>query len=428
MAKENSPGTKRRSTLSDITSKLTFRVASVVISIAALVYLGYHFTRSFSKGIETEYALLTTESDVVSLDGYILRDEDVLFASESGTRGYVYSDGTKVKVGSAVVNIYNGSDADEDKLVDIDKKLDILAASTITEGITSSDTGALDNRILASYMSIRQNTELGLYSTLPKRRDEFLTLINKRRVITGAVESYDAIIEDLENQKNELSSQHGALAQAVTTPESGYFYSELDGYEGIFGTDAIETMDFDIFDSMLASEPREYSDLAVGKLCTEFEWYIVSECTRESLRYFTKGSYYTVGFPYNNDVSIRMELVNVYSEIGNDRVLVVFRSGTTPEDFSFRRMQPIEVVRSSHTGYKVPISAAHLVDGVQGVYVVSKNNMLIFKKIDILLEMDGYYIVAERDVQNDPDYASKLALYDQIVVSGKDLYPGKMIS
>ena len=123
-----------------------------------------------------------------------------------------------------------------------------------------------------------------------------------------------------------------------------------------------------------------------------------------------------------------MELVNVYSEIGNDRVLVVFRSGTTPEDFSFRRMQPIEVVRSSHTGYKVPISAAHLVDGVQGVYVVSKNNMLIFKKIDILLEMDGYYIVAERDVQNDPDYASKLALYDQIVVSGKDLYPGKMIS
>ena len=354
MSKEKKNG----SAFSDFTSKFTFRAASLIISIAALIYLGYHFINSFSSEIVTEYALQITESDIVSLDGYILRDEDVMWSTTTGSRGYLVSDGTKVKVGSPVVNIYNGSSSDEDKLVVIDKKLDLLAASTITEGITSSDTGALDTRISSSYMSIRQNAEAGLYSTLPKRRDELLTLINKRRLITGAVDSFDDVIEDLNSQRDAITAQHGDLAEAVTTNESGYFYSELDGYEGIFGTDQVETMNFDTFDQMLASEPRQYSDQAVGKLCTEFEWYVVSECTRDSLRYFSKGSYYTVGFPYNNDVSIRMELVNVYSEIGNDRVLVVFRSGTIPEDFSFRRMQPIEVVRSSHTGYKVPISAA----------------------------------------------------------------------
>ena len=423
MSKEKKNG----SAVSDFTSKFTFRAASLIISFAALIYLGYHFLNSFSSEIETEYALQITESDIVSLDGYILRDEDVLWSNATGSRGYLVSDGTKVKVGSSVVNIYNGSSSDEDKLVEIDKKLDLLAASTITEGITSSDTGALDTRISSSYMSIRQNAEAGLYSTLPKRRDELLTLINKRRLITGAVDSFDDVIEDLNSQRDAITAQHGDLAEAVTTPESGYFYSELDGYEGIFGTDQVETMNFDTFDQMLASEPRQYSDQAVGKLCTEFEWYVVSECTRDSLRYFSKGSYYTVGFPYNNDVSIRMELVNVYSEIGNDRVLVVFRSGTIPEDFSFRRMQPIEVVRSSHTGYKVPISAARLVDGVQGVYILD-NNMVLFRQIDILLELDGYYIVAPRDIENDPDYRNKLALYDQIIVSGKDLYVGKMIS
>lgn len=423
MSKEKKNG----SAFSDFTSKFTFRAASLIISIAALIYLGYHFINSFSSEIVTEYALQITESDIVSLDGYILRDEDVMWSTATGSRGYLVSDGTKVKVGSPVVNIYNGSSSNEDKLVEIDKKLDLLAASTITEGITSSDTGALDTRISSSYMSIRQNAEAGLYSTLPKRRDELLTLINKRRLITGAVDSFDDVIEDLNSQRDAITAQHGDLAEAVTTNESGYFYSELDGYEGIFGTDQVETMNFDTFDQMLASEPRQYSDQAVGKLCTEFEWYVVSECTRDSLRYFSKGSYYTVGFPYNNDVSIRMELVNVYSEIGNDRVLVVFRSGTIPEDFSFRRMQPIEVVRSSHTGYKVPISAARLVDGVQGVYILD-NNMVLFRQIDILLELDGYYIVAPRDIENDPDYRNKLALYDQIIVSGKDLYVGKMIS
>lgn len=426
MANNNSSGT-RRSSLGDITSKFTFRAASLIISFAALIYLGYHFVNSFSNEIETEYALLTTESDVISLDGYILRDENVMMSASAGSRGYLVADGTKVKNGGTVANIYSGSGADEDMVVEIDKKIDILSASSITEGISSSDTGALDTKISSSYMSIRQSSELGVYSTLPKRRDELLTLINKRRVITGEVESYDALIEDLTSQRDILTAQHGEIAESITTSASGYFYSELDGYEGIFSTESVQTMDFDIFDSMLAAEPKVYSDRAVGKLCTEFEWYIVSECTRDSLRYFTKGSYYTVGFPYNNDVSIRMELVNVYSEIGNDRVLVVFRSGTIPEDFSFRRMQPIEVVRSSHTGYKVPISASRLVDGVQGVYILD-SNMVVFKKIDILLELDGYYIVAERDIENDPDYRNKLALYDQIVVSGKGLYVGKMIS
>lgn len=411
----------------DFTSKFTFRAASLIIAFAALIYLGYHFIRSFSTEFETEYALLTTESDVISLDGYVLRDEEIIYSTKTGSRGYTYSDGTKVKVGSAVVSIYDGSDADEDQLVELDKQLDILAASSITEGISSSDTGALDSRILSAYMSIRQNAESGNYSTLAKRRDELLTLINKRRVITGEVKSYDTLIEDLTAERDAITARHGSLAESVTTTKSGYFYSELDGYEGIFGTQSVETMDFDQFDAMLACEPNEYSDNAVGKLCPEFEWYIVSECTRDSLRYFEKGRSYTIAFPYNNDVSIRMELVNTYSEIGNDRVLVVFRSGTIPEDFSFRRMQPIEVVQSSHTGYKVPISAARLVDGEQGVYIL-KSNTVLFRKIDILLELDGYYIVAEQDIENDPEYKTKLALYDQIIVSGKNLYDGKMIS
>ncbi len=426
MANKNSKAGTPTAT-NDFTSKFTFRAASLIIAFAALIYLGYHFIRSFSTELETEYALLITESDVISLDGYVLRDEEIIYSTKTGSRGYTYSDGTKVKVGSAVVNIYDGSDADEDQLVELDKQLDILAASSITEGISSSDTGALDSRILSAYMSIRQNAESGNYSTLAKRRDELLTLINKRRVITGEVESYDTLIEDLTAERDAITARHGSLAESVTTAKSGYFYSELDGYEGIFGTQSVETMDFEQFDAMLSCEPNKYSDNAVGKLCPEFDWYIVSECTRDSLRYFEKGRSYTVAFPYNNDVSIRMELVNVYSEIGNDRVLLVFRSGTIPEDFSFRRMQPIEVVQSSHTGYKVPISAARLVDGEQGVYIL-KSNTVLFRKIDILLELDGYYIVAEQDIENDPEYKTKLALYDQIIVSGKNLYDGKMIS
>ena len=50
MAKEKRNG---ESALGEFTSKFTFRAASLIISFAALIYLGYHFVNSFSSGIET---------------------------------------------------------------------------------------------------------------------------------------------------------------------------------------------------------------------------------------------------------------------------------------------------------------------------------------------------------------------------------------
>ena len=413
-------------------SNFIFHLSSLVISAAVLLYLGYHFINSFSSDIETEYALLVTESDVISLDAYILRSETVLYSTEGSSGGalhvgYPFPDGTKVSVGSAVANVYSGSGSgSSDAILAIDKQLDLLEASIITEGITSSDTSVIDTRIANYYYTIRQTTELGGYSNLQKRRDELLTLMNKRKLITGSQDSYDSVIDDLQYQRDLLTSQYGSITDTIVTETSGYFYSELDGYETIFTADKANNMSFELFDQLTNAAPVNYSSGAVGKLATDFSWYIVCETTSESLRYFTEGYKYTVNFPYN-DESLRMTVVDIVSEIGNDRVLLVLSTTLIPEDFSFRRMQPIEIVRSSYTGYKVPISAARLVDGVQGVYVLV-GSIVEFRQIDILLEMDGYYIVAPRDIANDPDYAKKLGLYDSIVTGGKGLYVGKMIS
>lgn len=66
-------------------------------------------------------------------------------------------------------------------------------------------------------------------------------------------------------------------------------------------------------------------------------------------------------------------------------------------------------------------------DGVQGVYILV-GNIVEFRQIEVLLELDGYYIVTEQDVRDDPDYREKLGLYDAIITGGKDLYVGKMIN
>ena len=411
-------------------AELVVHIATIAVAAAALAYLGYHFFEGFSADIETEYATLVTDSDVVPLDAYIMRSESVIFAASATSGhsvGYVFSDGTKVHGGQVVANIYTGDGSSDEAIVDLDRRIDLLESSNLTDGMTSSDTYVIDSKIQNYYYLIHQSTLLGNYSNLTKRRDELLTLINKRRILTGVTTGYSDRIESLTAERALLSAGQDTIAESVEAPYAGYFYSTTDGYESTFSASKVESLTLAEFDKMLSSQPTRYSDRAVGKMVSDFNWYIVCETTRDSLRYFTKGYSYYVNFPYNDDISIKMTLSNVVSEVGSDHVLLVLETERIPEDFSFRRMQPVELVRSSYTGYRVPISAARLVDGKQGVYIMI-GNTIEFREIDILLEMDGYYIVAEQDPVNDPDYASKLGLYDQIVVSGKNLYDGKLIS
>ena len=401
---------------------------SIVLSAAVILYLGYHFVNSFSSDLETEFAIQVTESDTIALDGYILRNETVVYASTTGGIASLQNDGTKVAVGSAIANIYSGTAPSvREDIINLDKKLELLEKSSVTDGLAASDTSVLDLRIQDSYLTIRQNAEAGVYSTLPQRRDDLLTLLNKRQIVTGVTEGYADVIASLETERALLTNTMDSISETVNAPVSGYFYSQPDGYEDIFTSSIASTLTFEQFDEIIAAEPKNVAANTVGKIATDFKWYVAAETDRDSLRFFNSGYYYTVAFPYNNDLQLDMKLINIVSSAGKNRVLLVFECSRIPEDFSFRRMQPIEVIRSSYTGYKVPISAVRLLDGEQGVYILV-GNTVDFRKIDILLELDGYYIVAPQDIKNDPDYMSKLALYDVIITGGKNLYVGKMIS
>ncbi|MBQ8250006.1 MAG: hypothetical protein IJY93_09065 [Clostridia bacterium] len=405
---------------------------SVVISVIAVIYLGYHFLGSLGNELTTEYAIQVTENDLALFDAYIFRNETVVYSEKTGGIGYAFPDGTKVKVDSILASIYGGDaatgSAARNEIIAIDREIELLNESNSTDGLAVSDTKTLDSRIDSYYMAIRQNAEEGVYSGLTKRRDEFLTLLNKRQIITGKIESFDGVIEDLTEERDRLTSGLDSINETVTAHATGFFYSTLDGYESIFTADQINRLTPEIFSSLIESEPESYDSHAIGKIATDFSWYIVLEATHSDLRSYNEGYTYDVIFPYNNDTKLAMKLSKVITSQTDQRVLLVFSSHESPEDFSFDRMQPVEVVRSSHTGYKVPISAVRLSeDGRMGVYILV-GTTVDFRYIDVLLESDGYYIVAPRSPENDPEYYTKLGLYDIIITGGKNLYVGKIIT
>lgn len=404
---------------------------TAALSILVIWYIIYHLFNGFQTELETVPAILETKSNSMLLDAYIVRDEHVLYASNEGGVNYLYDDGSKVGAGSVVAKIYSGEGAREvaDKILSIDKTINILENSSVSDKATKTDTNVIDSKINDLFFIIRDKIEDGDVEYALYRKDELLTYLNKRQVITQNVSGFEEQIISLQSEREELSGKLINLDESITVDKSGYFYSNADGYENIFDFSGIDSMTLQQYYDAVDSDPVDHSDsLAVGKLVNSPEWYVLTEINSEQLKKFTEGNVYPLTFPYNSDVIIKMKLERIIRENNSESVVLVFKTNTMPDNFNYLRKQSVQIVEESYTGYKIPSNALRVIDGVKGVYILSGNTVK-FKEVEVLVELNGYYIVKEQPTYlEDENYNKKLGLYDVVIISGKNLYDGKIVS
>ncbi len=403
-------------------------VLSAILSILLIAYIIYHLVNSFSQEVETMAADIVTVSETYNADAYIFRDEKVLYANNTGSVNFMFDDGTMVRKGAAVASIYSGGNTDDIKaqVSDLERQITILENSSIAKDVTLTDSSAIDSQISNLYYTIESKLNSGDLDYVFRRKDELLTLLNKRQLLLKAVDSFSPQMVELETQRLSLTSSLGGAAETVYTDESGYLYSDVDGYESVFTLDAADTFTLADFHEMTETDPDTSRVNAVGKIVTDYRWYIACEVPSVQQQYYKVGSKYTVRFPYSGDEEIPMELHRIVTAGGEDSIVLVFSTGNVPDGFNFLRKQSVEIVQQSYTGYRVPVSCVRIIDDKQGVFV-KKGNVATFKEITTLVEIDGYFIVAEQDKLNDKNYADKLGMYDLIITKGKNLYENKII-
>lgn len=417
----------------NIVKRILIYTFSAIVSLFFLWYILYHIFNGFQSKVQTLPAEISTKQSKVSLDGYLVRDEEVLFAHTEGGVNYLYSDGEKVRADSVVANIYTGDAAQKltDKIISIDKKIEVLENSGLLQSTTVTDTNTVDSKINRLFYTLREKLENGDVEYAIYKKDELLTLLNKRQVITQSVSGYEDQIKALDEEKGTLELQLESVAEQIVVPGSGYFYTSADGYEEVFTVEKLKDMTVDSYDEMINSLPKDYSSsLNIGKTVKSNVWYVAAEITQNELKNFNEGYEYRVKFPYNADIEIDMQLDRVVKNTSaeDDRAVLIFKTGQMPTGFNFLRKQTIEIIKETYTGYKVPASAVRIHDGKKGVFILS-GNIVVFKEINVLTEQDGYYIVKEQPMYaEDENYYNKLGLYELIITSGKNLYPGKIVS
>ena len=389
--------------------RTAFWAAVSIISIGLVAYLSYHIASGFEKDLSTMFARRTTLRSTVTCDGYVFRQETPITVSSSGS-GTLYSaleDGEKVRSSDKVAEIYSGYSPDiGNQLAAIDRQISMLE-NCKTLSVAIGDTRTVDEGIFETVVEMKRAAASGNLARESSYHSDLFLKMKKRAVLTGEINDFSARIAELEAQKENLRSGLGTLSETVVSPASGYYYSECDGYETVFSSSKIDSLSLSVLNELISSEPEPVEGTA-GKIVTSHKWYLACPMTKEdAAKIGGVGGLFRVTMQNNAECVLDMKVYSVGTTA--DDALVIFECEDVREGFDFTRSQSVTVVTSETTGFKVPISAVRIVDGIEGVYIIDEIKVG-FRRIDVIDESGGFYLCREvtaEDLAEETDKADE---------------------
>ncbi len=405
----------------------------ILVSFAVLFLVLYCYIQMktiFDSAILTEAANVYDAQIKTVSECYVFRNETVITSDTVGVYNYLVGEGDKLSKNQSIADVYSSEHDLEvhDKVNELNERIEVLNNSSIKKRYLKTNISKLDSEI-GEYISLFHTCESnGDYSFAVQNRNEFLTLLNKRSLVVSAEDGYDDLIAELKNEKQRLTDSLSVPSSTVKSPASGHFYSSVDGYEEIFNSTVIDTMTVDSFYDLIENSTSTETTNTVGKIVTDFEWYTLCPVSKDESVFYTSGNYYNLSYPYSGGVEINSILLSKISQSDRDEVILIFKTNIIPEGFNFIRRQSVQIIREEHTGLKISKESLRIVDGYEGVYILLEN-VIRFKRCDIICENEDYYIVSTKDpIDNTDDVPyGYLQMYDVVIVSGKELFDGKMV-
>ncbi len=415
------------------------RIGYTALIILLCLYVFKQLAPGKGADFETESALAITIDNTMEASGYIFRSETLISDGGSGTIACIATEGQRVSPGDYVANAYRKSldlEAGE-KIEAIERQIKILEKSNVGATLVVSDISKIDIKTKELFSDICKSIGNNNLTSISDEKDSLLVYLNKRAIASRSVENYDNAIKQLRSEAENIRKSLTGNAIKIVAPCAGYFSGEVDGFEDVFLPETIDKMTVDGFLEFTKAKPDErLISSSAGKVITDFNWYMATAMPADEAGAYEEGRRYTIRFPYSMDKELSMLLYRKINETDKDTCVLVFTSNVMPENFSYSRNQKIELVNSRYTGLKIRKKALRIdkETGKKGVFVLV-GDMVEFRLVEEIYEFDDYYLIDMNDkayaFKEDENQSSKkytkLKLYDNVVLYGKDLYHGMII-
>ena len=415
----------------------------IVFLLLATGYVIYQAGQVLFPPNTYETALLATVEDTVDAEGVLLFDES--YVAGDGTLGYLVADGERVSAGTAVAEVY--SDASQaalrQQLTQLGDQIDLLQKSQNT---TSAQMETLRKDRSAALYNLMDSLDTADYEDTDAEKEDYLLAQNKLWVVTGEAANFTDQITALVQQSQSVQAQLGSPAQ-ITAPQTGYFVRSSSSGRLNASADDILALNAQELQGYLQSDPVLALDGCAGKIVAGFTWRYVGVCTAKQGEKLLGqngkplSTAVEISFPGQVENSLKATVTEVEIDQDSGLARFVLACNSINGDVLCLNRAAARISVGERSGLRVPAAAVHYLkeDGTEaqtqgenyipGVYV-KLGNIARFCPIDPVdadhpLITDGDYILVLPE--GTEGSVSKVRLYDEIIVSGQNLYDGKLL-
>lgn len=431
-------GSKKKKRKLNQTQKLI-----IIIAVAVLVLAGYGARAvyyNFTGSVETETVNETTEYKKINADGgIVVRDEgqsadnsnkSLLFKSGNGIYTPVVADGESVAKNECVAYIL--SDKAQVQALsqsrEIKNKITLLTKLRQSENLSGLDLSSLNSQISSSvraYIAACDGNDFSSYESLT---DDLCYKITSKQIMTGQDLKLSAQIDALTAKKEQLDSSLSSKRE-VNSALAGYFVGTVDGYEGLYDYDKIQSdgLTPKEFAKLKKLKAKEYKNV-YGKIIGEHAWYYCFTVSFLESSNIKLGKSVTVSFPERGIAGVQMKVHKITRD--GSKACVVLKCMTMNDDVMYLRHENAVVSLDAHTGLKINSDAIRRDENSNtGVYVYV-GNRVVFKPITITYK-DVEFVLASVPTDDEGnktvDETHEIKEYDKVILKGRNLYDGKII-
>lgn len=379
-----------------------------ILGVILILLFVYNVSVYFTGEEKTQVAVEGKIENIVSVKGYVVRNEKILVPDNGKIISSLYTNGERVAAGSLVASVYD-TDVDYEtriRLNEINSKIEKLS-SLSGQKVSQDSVSNSDSKIRESVDRIISSSHRQGGYNIREARDEFEDAVTLKTAANN--EETKAALSELNAEKKQIEEQIGSEKQNVYTDESGLYFTVFDGYEGVF--------DYNNTDKITVSSLKEAENLDAKpssgtciKIADNFNWYFAAAADTKKLSAVKPGNKVYLRFGSGENETVPAVVSHVSKDDGGKSVIVL--SGDTYNEVLYTSNGfDADIILDSSSGLKISKSAVKVENGKKGVYIIKKG-VKRFREVNILAS-DDEYVIIKRDLSTDVPH---LALYDEVVV------------
>lgn len=417
-------------------STLVNKVIIGVICAAVILYFAVYLALGFKPDLVTTTAYAYSVDIGTEASALLVRDEQVI----STTGQYVdilLDEGEKVSKGGQIALIHASQDSLETRqtIQSLEAEIQQLEYSLST-GTQATNSSKLDEEVISSMVAIRSLAASGDLSTLEDSALHLRTMVFQRDYSYGNTEAAAQIkqlISDKQKQLDSLNASLSQVSQTITSPASGCFSGEVDGFESLITPSMLSSLTMQQLNELLHKEVAD-PPAALGKVVTNNTWYLATLIDQPSVEGLLEGKTYKISFSDDYYGMISMNLERLVME--NDQTMAIFSTNTNLSDTTLLRQQTVDIIAQQVEGIRIPRQALRVNtetvtddQGNQsqvnsyGVYTVVGTQAEWQEVKVVYSDDDSFYLVQPVD----ETASSRLRAGDEVILNTTNITDGMVV-